>query len=417
MHAYRTGARLWAALLVPVLALAGSLAGSAAQADPRDDAKAAATAADRAAANLEDATAAAQRAGIALATAEAALPGAQQRVAEAQGRVVAAEITASTARRRADTAQEAYDAVAARFARAQARVESSRDEFGALVRRSYQGGTVATFSVLLKATGPMDALDRYGYVSRVLNGQQDLIDELVAARRAAREAQDAAGAAKRAADEARAEAEAALAAAERAQQEAEQARAAVLALTEQRRTALLAASAERTATLAKYRLARVEEARMVAELRAWERRNGVGPTLQPGARFLMPVHGWKSSDFGMRFHPLYGAWRLHAGVDLAAGNGEPIYAAADGRVMRAGWAGGYGNYTCVSHGRQQGQSISTCYGHQSRILVGDGQRVRRGQVIGRVGSTGGSTGNHLHFEVRVDGDPRNPEKWLPSCLC
>ena len=85
--------------------------------------------------------------------------------------------------------------------------------------------------------------------------------------------------------------------------------------------------------------------------------------------------------------------------------------------MRAGWAGGYGNNTSLSHGRQSGRSLSTCYGHQSKILVDDGQWVRRGQVIGRVGSTGGSTGNHLHFEVRLDGEPRDPEGWLPGCLC
>jgi murein DD-endopeptidase MepM/ murein hydrolase activator NlpD len=108
---------------------------------------------------------------------------------------------------------------------------------------------------------------------------------------------------------------------------------------------------------------------------------------------------------------------MHAGIDLAAPGGAPIYSAADGTVMRAGWSGGYGKYTCVSHGRLAGRGVSTCYGHQSRIQVGAGQRVRRGQVIGRVGSTGASTGDHLHFEVRLNGDPRDPEGWLPGCLC
>jgi murein DD-endopeptidase MepM/ murein hydrolase activator NlpD len=95
----------------------------------------------------------------------------------------------------------------------------------------------------------------------------------------------------------------------------------------------------------------------------------------------------------------------------------PIHAAASGRVVRAGWDGGYGNYTCLNHGRTHGVGFMTCYGHQSAILVHVGEWVHRGDVIGRVGTTGASTGNHLHFETRFDGVPRNPLKYLPSCLC
>jgi murein DD-endopeptidase MepM/ murein hydrolase activator NlpD len=131
----------------------------------------------------------------------------------------------------------------------------------------------------------------------------------------------------------------------------------------------------------------------------------------------MPVNGWKSSDFGMRFDPFFRVWQLHAGVDLAAPGGAAIHAAASGRVMRAGYNGGYGNFTCISHGRSSGRGLSTCYAHQSRILVWSGQWVSRGQVIGRVGTTGASTGYHLHFEVRLDGRPSQPLQWLPSCLC
>jgi murein DD-endopeptidase MepM/ murein hydrolase activator NlpD len=132
---------------------------------------------------------------------------------------------------------------------------------------------------------------------------------------------------------------------------------------------------------------------------------------------MMPTAGWKSSDFGMRFDPYYQVWQLHAGTDIAAPSGQAIYAAADGKVVRAGWNGGYGNYTCISHGTYQGKDLSTCYGHQSAILVSVGQHVRRGELIGRVGTTGASTGSHLHFEVRRDGTPENPLPWLPGCFC
>jgi murein DD-endopeptidase MepM/ murein hydrolase activator NlpD len=131
----------------------------------------------------------------------------------------------------------------------------------------------------------------------------------------------------------------------------------------------------------------------------------------------MPVHGWKSSDFGERYDPYYGVWQLHAGTDFAAGGGTPIHAAAGGRVIQAGWSGGYGNYTCINHGQFEGHGFATCYGHQSAILVRVGEYVTRGEMIGRVGTTGASTGYHLHFETRFDGVPKNPLRYLPPCLC
>lgn len=132
---------------------------------------------------------------------------------------------------------------------------------------------------------------------------------------------------------------------------------------------------------------------------------------------LMPVVGHKSSDFGYRFHPIFHVWMLHTGMDIAAGNGQPIHAAAAGTVVLAGWHGGSGNYTCIAHGTYQGSNLSTCYAHQSQILVSVGQHVDVGQLIGRVGTTGTSTGYHLHFEVRLNGTPVNPVDWLPTCLC
>ncbi|MFE9690237.1 peptidoglycan DD-metalloendopeptidase family protein [Micromonospora sp. NPDC005806] len=135
-------------------------------------------------------------------------------------------------------------------------------------------------------------------------------------------------------------------------------------------------------------------------------------TTRGGGRLGRPLAGRLTSRFGVRFDPYYHVWQLHPGVDLAAPAGTPIVAAMDGRVSRAGWYGGYGNYTCVDHGRAEGQRLSTCYGHQSRLLVSPGQRVRAGQVIGLVGSTGAATGPHLHFEVRLGGRPVNPLPWL-----
>jgi murein DD-endopeptidase MepM/ murein hydrolase activator NlpD len=117
-----------------------------------------------------------------------------------------------------------------------------------------------------------------------------------------------------------------------------------------------------------------------------------------------------SSGFGVRYDPFNGNMAMHAGIDMAGPIGEPIYASADGVVDRAGVAGGYGNLIELDHGK----GIQTRYGHLSAILVHPGQRVQRGEMIGRMGSTGRSTGSHLHYEVRIDGRAVNPVPFLQS---
>lgn len=111
-----------------------------------------------------------------------------------------------------------------------------------------------------------------------------------------------------------------------------------------------------------------------------------------------------NSPFGMRTHPISGKRKLHAGVDLPKPGGTPILASLSGTVQFAGNRGGYGKYTILDHGN----GLTTCYAHQSKILVQKGQSVRQGDKIGLVGTTGASTGNHLHFEWRVNGKPEDP---------
>jgi murein DD-endopeptidase MepM/ murein hydrolase activator NlpD len=117
-----------------------------------------------------------------------------------------------------------------------------------------------------------------------------------------------------------------------------------------------------------------------------------------------PVSGNITSWFGLRRHPILGYVRLHAGIDFAAPMGSPVYAVSDGVVTYAGWHGGHGNYVRLEHGG----GIDTGYGHMSRIAVAPGSHVSRGQVIGYVGSTGLSTGPHLHYELYRGGQPVNP---------
>ncbi len=118
----------------------------------------------------------------------------------------------------------------------------------------------------------------------------------------------------------------------------------------------------------------------------------------------MPVAGHITSGFGMRFHPILGFSRMHKGIDIGAPVGTPVFAVIDGAVLSAGWSGGYGNFIRLSHGG----GMTSGYGHLSRIAVQAGQAVRRGQIIGYVGSTGLSTGPHLHWEIARDGVMVNP---------
>lgn len=122
------------------------------------------------------------------------------------------------------------------------------------------------------------------------------------------------------------------------------------------------------------------------------------------AGLMTPVAGRITSSFGMRYHPILHYARMHAGIDFGAAWGSPIVAAADGQIVSAGWSGGYGREVQVAHGG----GIVTLYGHMSAIAASAGQTVRQGQVIGYVGSSGLSTGPHLHFEVKVNGHAVDP---------
>lgn len=117
-----------------------------------------------------------------------------------------------------------------------------------------------------------------------------------------------------------------------------------------------------------------------------------------------PVSGRLTSGFGPRYHPIHGGERYHAGVDVAAPNGTPIRATSDGVISGAGWAGGYGLLVRIEHGN----GIETRYAHMSAVNVAVGQQIHRGDVIGFVGSTGDSTGPHVHYEVRMNGRAVNP---------
>lgn len=153
-----------------------------------------------------------------------------------------------------------------------------------------------------------------------------------------------------------------------------------------------------------------EDSEARAIFQAWKRLDtGLAANIGVSVPSRRPIEQMSlSSSYGMRVHPITGKLARHNGVDIPAPYGTPIYATADGIVGRAQRLGGYGNYVEIEHGN----AIETRYGHMSSYVVTPGQTVKKGEVIGYVGSTGRSTGNHLHYEVRIEGAPVNP---LPFC--
>ncbi|MCL2606244.1 MAG: M23 family metallopeptidase, partial [Coriobacteriia bacterium] len=177
------------------------------------------------------------------------------------------------------------------------------------------------------------------------------------------------------------------------------------------RSAMLA---DTQANAARLRALAQEEEAMAAQItRQLQQGGNLGGSTGGGrfeGRMTWPVPGFNrvTSPFGWRTHPIFGGRRMHTGVDIAGPgiNGAAVVAAGNGRVISTGWRGGYGNTIIIDHG----DGVTTLYAHLQAggINVSVGQQVTAGQRIGRVGSTGNSTGPHLHWEVRVNGQPRNP---------
>jgi murein DD-endopeptidase MepM/ murein hydrolase activator NlpD len=131
------------------------------------------------------------------------------------------------------------------------------------------------------------------------------------------------------------------------------------------------------------------------------------------SKFIKPIAGAITSPFGWRRHPIFGSRRFHTGVDISNSYGTPIKASNGGKVIYSGWYGGYGKVIIIDHGNMdcgsyKGERFSTLYAHMSTTAVGNGSSVKKGQVVGYEGTTGYSTGPHVHFEVRINGKPNNP---------
>jgi murein DD-endopeptidase MepM/ murein hydrolase activator NlpD len=292
----------------------------------------------------------------------------------------------------------------AQLGRARRQLVDQRSSLEAQAAAAYKLGPGAYLEALLDSSDLASLAERGAFVERVLSVSSYELEGIRVARTLVADRQDRVEV-----YETRV--------AERAEQVRE--RAAEIASLKAEHESLLArvdleaeAHAEALDTLSEAR-ERYEEA--VAALEAESARiqgviqgTGSSGSGQYGGELFWPTDGPIVSGFGYRTHPVYGTTRFHAGVDIDGACGQPIWAAEDGTVISAGYNGGYGNATVIDHG----DGLSTLYGHQSSLGVSSGQSVGRGQQIGLVGTTGLSTGCHLHFEVRVNGEPVDPVPYL-----
>jgi murein DD-endopeptidase MepM/ murein hydrolase activator NlpD len=286
--------------------------------------------------------------------------------------------------------------------KAQARLKLEQENFARRAVLSYKSDDLDYLDVLLASSDFEDLISRADTIHELLGGDNALVgdlqntrDEVDAEKDAIAAREDAVADAARVLQE-KSDQLAALKAAQAASQ------AAALAVRQQKQGALKGVNQD-LAELEK------QENQLLAESQAITGVVGGGGSTGTGSGSLSwPVSGPVTSPFGWRIHPILGYKKFHTGIDIGVGYGVPIHSAAAGTVIYATWMGGYGNVIIVDHGN----GLSTLYAHQSSLAVGSGARVARGQTIGYVGSTGFSTGPHLHFEVRVNGNPVDPMGYL-----
>lgn len=162
-----------------------------------------------------------------------------------------------------------------------------------------------------------------------------------------------------------------------------------------------------------YERAERELARQSASIQSMIARNRGSSTVKvTSAGFMKPIGGRITSPFGWRTHPIFNSRTFHSGVDIAGPNRGSIRASNSGKVIYSGWYGGYGKVVILDHGVVNGRPTTTLYAHMSSIRVGQGQFVKKGEVVGYEGTTGYSTGPHVHFEVRINGKPNNPLNYI-----
>lgn len=308
-------------------------------------------------------------------------------IAKVDGELESLEARVAETTRRLSEAVRKRDLVAEELEAAQQRVDETSEEAGERIYAYYMRGETGPLTALLESESITDMAERAYLMELLAKQDEELIVELEKQKKVV----------------------------EAKKKEADLLVTRIYELKQRQteyRTQLTRHMERKQAFLREYR---AQENQLEKELDELERESmaiaaqlakyyGSGTKVIWRGDFLQPVSGRISSGFGMRHHPILKKSRMHNGVDIAAPTGTPIRAAGTGRIIRASYSSGYGNCVIIDHGG----GVATLYAHCSSILVTAGQMVERGDLIAKVGSTGLATGPHLHWEVRVNGQPVNP---------
>lgn len=339
------------------------------------------------------------KAQAALDKAEAALKSANAAAASARSADVKAGLQLGAAQARTDAA-------AKKLAATEQKLDGERLLVSQLIRQVYRSGPMSQLDALLSATSPEDLTERLQILQSWTASKAATIDDLTIVKAKVTqqklelqqlEAQlqirkDAVHAAALVAQDTAAK--------------AKQAQIEYDAAAAVRAKALKVAQSHRNDVKKRYDALKAEQARLAAEAR---RGSQIGSGLVFTGEMTWPVPGGQiTQNVGPRIHPVYGYRSCHTGLDVGASRGTPIHVAASGIVVSVVYGGPYGLHTLVAHG----SGLTTMYAHETSASVKSGQTVTKGQVIGKVGTTGWSTGPHLHFEVRIDGTAYDPRGWF-----
>lgn len=379
--------------------------------------------------DLDESSAQLRKAAARLEAAQQQLDVAKTRLATARGKVEVAR--ERDAQMQAELASAEAELAAAEAALAQGQVDrdAQREKVASTVADMYSEGDpeLIAFSSLIDAESTEELTRRDGVRDVVIGQEAREYDELKASEVLLEVRQDQVAEARDAVAVKREAAAEHLELMQALEAEEQAAKDSVVSLVIERRDARAGASAARAKDLAKLRKLEREQQQIEEMLRkralaALRRQRAAEAAKAASARsqastpspglLAYPVDGYVTSPFGYRTHPIYHYWGLHDGVDFGGGCGTPLRAAAPGRVVSSYFSGVYGNRLVIDHGVLGGKGVATIYNHASGYNVGVGDQVQQGQVIGFEGSTGWSTGCHLHFTVMANGQAVDPMNWL-----
>jgi murein DD-endopeptidase MepM/ murein hydrolase activator NlpD len=436
----RRGIAILTAILCAVALATSSAAAVPTGSDPGKEKRKVDAQVDQLKNQLDETSADLSAAYTALQTTQNKLPAARTVLEKAQNAAAAADRANSVAAQELEAARASEKKAEDKLASTTTAVASSRTRVAQFAAQIYQEQGFGQLDMALSSTDPQQFADRIALVDTVMDVQSQTMDRLATEEASLTALEDHLSALRADSAEKKKKAQDALERAQSARDAAVQAKAALDALatqqaaqaksvagklaTEKQRLASMQAEQARLHKILAQRAAeqrrRAEAARRAAakkhhssggSSRGGSSSSSSSGSTRSGGYLTRPVNGPVTSEFGMRFHPIYHYWKLHSGRDFGVPCGTPVHAAASGDIISAGWGGGYGNRIVIDHGLVHGVGLATTYNHLTRF-VRTGGHVKRGQLIAYSGTTGTSTGCHLHFETLENGNFVDPRKWL-----